>query len=53
MANVAIEVIDSMIKEYLIFRGFATALKSFEQQIKNDKNKSFKVSNFFLFVRGK
>ena len=36
--------IDSMLREYLIFRGFTASLKCLETEIKNDNNKSFKVS---------
>lgn len=46
MAETSVAV-DSMIKEYLVFRGFSLTLKSFEAELKGDKNKQFKVS-FFL-----
>ena len=46
MAETSVTV-DSMIKEYLVFRGFSLTLKSFEVELKVDKNKQFKVS-FFL-----
>lgn len=35
--------IDEMIKEYLLFRGFTTTLKAFDQDLKHDKEKSFRV----------
>jgi len=37
-------VLDDLIKEYLLFRGFTSTLKAFENDIKADKDKSFKVS---------
>eukprot|EP00794_Sanderia_malayensis_P005508 gene5508-6193_t len=36
-------IIDSMLKEYFIFRGFTMTLKAFENEIKTDKDKSFRV----------
>ncbi|RDD41990.1 WD repeat-containing protein 91 [Trichoplax sp. H2] len=39
----AIPVLDEKIKEYFLFRGFTETLKSFEAEIKADKNKSFKI----------
>ena len=50
MANLAVEAIDDMIKDYLVFRGFTATLKSFENQIKNDKNKSFKVRQICIIL---
>ena len=47
MAETSVAV-DSMIKEYLVFRGFSLTLKSFEAELKCDKNKQFKVSFFFV-----
>ena len=37
--------VDSMIKEYLIFRGFSSSLKCFEADLRSSKDKSFKVEN--------
>lgn len=45
MAHVS-PLIDSMIKEYLLFRGFTSTLKAFENEIKTDKDKSFRVVIF-------
>ena len=42
MANIS-PLIDSMLREYLLFRGFTTTLKSLENEIKSDKDKSFRV----------
>ena len=39
----AVPVLDEIIKEYLLFRGFTSSLKSFETDLKGDKDKSFKV----------
>lgn len=37
--------IDELIREYLLFRGFANALKWFDFDVKLDKDKGFRVSN--------
>ena len=47
MANIS-PLIDSMIKEYLLFRGFTSTLKAFEGEIKADKDKSFRVLLRFM-----
>lgn len=39
----AIPMLDDVIKEYLVFRGFSNTLKSFESDLKADKDKSFRV----------
>lgn len=44
----AIPMLDDVIKEYLIFRGFSNTLKSFESDLKADKDKSFRVSCFVV-----
>lgn len=38
-----VQYIDELIKEYLYYRGFNTTLKSFEIDLKNDKEKAFRV----------
>lgn len=38
----SIGLLDELIKEYLLFRGFASSLKSFESELKSDKEKSFR-----------
>lgn len=40
-----VPMLDDVIKEYLIFRGFSGTLKSFESDLKADKDKSFRVSS--------
>lgn len=45
----AIPMLDDVIKEYLVFRGFSNTLKSFESDLKADKDKSFRVSCFIGF----
>lgn len=42
----AVPMLDDVIKEYLVFRGFSNTLKSFESDLKADKDKSFKVRCF-------
>uniref|UniRef100_A0A1Q3F285 Putative hspc049 protein n=1 Tax=Culex tarsalis TaxID=7177 RepID=A0A1Q3F285_CULTA len=34
---------DGLVREYVLFRGFSSALKSFDNELKNDKDKSFRV----------
>ena len=42
MANIS-GLVDSMLREYLLFRGFTATLKALESEIKSDKDKSFRV----------
>lgn len=35
--------IELLIKEFLLYRGYPNSLKQFENECKNDKNKSFRV----------
>jgi hypothetical protein len=39
-----IQYIDELIREYLLFRGFAGTLKMFDIELKQDKEKGFRVS---------
>lgn len=34
---------DGLVREYVLFRGFSSTLKSFDNELKNDKDKSFRV----------
>ena len=43
----AVPMLDDIIKEYLVFRGFSNTLKTFESDLKADKDKSFRVGGFF------
>lgn len=38
-----IQHMDELIKEYLLFRGFGNTLKSFDSDLKTDKERSFRV----------
>lgn len=38
-----VQYVDGMIREYLLFRGFSHSLKSFECELKTDKDKGFRV----------
>ncbi|XP_050310768.1 WD repeat-containing protein 91 [Anthonomus grandis grandis] len=38
-----IQYMEELIREYLVFRGFASTLKAFDQELKSDKEKSFRV----------
>ncbi|KAH9503206.1 WD repeat-containing protein 91 [Bulinus truncatus] len=37
------EKLDQLVKDYLLFRGFSSALKTLDQEIKNDKDKGLRV----------
>jgi WD repeat-containing protein 91 len=39
-----VQYMDEMVKEYLLFRGFCTTLKTFDAELKTDKDKGFRVS---------
>lgn len=45
---VVILMLDDVIKEYFVFWGFLNILKSFELDLKVDKDKSFRVSCFIV-----
>ena len=49
MANLA-RMVDSMLKEYFLFRGFTTTLKAFENEVKMDKDKSFRVLVYYVQI---
>lgn len=38
-----IQYVDDLIREYMLFRGFSNTIKSFEVELKSDKDKSFRV----------
>lgn len=38
-----IQYVDSLIREYMLFRGFSNSLKSFDTELKSDKDKGFRV----------
>ena len=39
-----IQQMDELVKEYLIFRGFTGTVRSFDVDLKSDKDKAFRVS---------
>ena len=41
-----VQYIDELVREYLLFRGFTATLKSFDNELKIDKDKGFRVSLF-------
>jgi len=41
--------VDELVKEYLTFRGFTTTLKYFEHDLKNEKEKGFRVDRVIEF----
>lgn len=38
-----IQYVDSLIREYMLFRGFSNSLKQFDTDLKSDKDKGFRV----------
>lgn len=38
-----IQYVDGLIREYLLFRGLPNSLKTFDSELKNDKDKGFRV----------
>ena len=40
--------VDELVKDYLIYRGLTTTYRTFEAELKNDKEKGLRVS--FLFI---
>lgn len=38
-----IQYVDGLIREYMLFRGFSGSLKSFDSELKSDKDKGFRV----------
>lgn len=38
-----LQMIDELVREYLLFRGFIGTVKSFDVDLKNDKDKGFRV----------
>lgn len=38
-----IQYVDALIREYMLFRGFSNSLKSFDGDLKTDKDKGFRV----------
>ena len=42
---------DEMIRDYLLFRGFTSTLKAFDTDLKNEREKGFRVrSTYEVFV---
>lgn len=39
-----VQYMDELVREYLLFRGFTATLKSFDNELKIDKDKGFRVS---------
>lgn len=41
---------DELVRDYLLFRGFLTALKAFDSEVKADKDRQFRVCVYFIFT---
>ena len=41
---------DEMIRDYLLFRGFTSTLKAFDTDLKNEREKGFRVNNIIFFL---
>ena len=44
---------DEMIRDYLLFRGFTSTLKAFDTDLKNEREKGFRVSTFNFISRNR
>jgi hypothetical protein len=48
-----VQYLDEIVKEYLLFRGFFTTLKTYDAELKTDKDKGFRVrlytEAYFIF----
>ena len=40
---------DSLVKDYLMYRGYTASLKALDNDMKNDKDKNFKVINHIYY----
>lgn len=40
----SVQRMDELIRDYLLYRGLTNSLKSFDAELKNDKDKGFRVS---------
>lgn len=38
-----IQLVDELVREYLLFRGFTSTVKAFDNDLKSDKDKGFRV----------
>lgn len=38
-----VQYVDALIREYILFRGFSNTLKTFDSELKTDKDKGFRV----------
>ena len=41
---------DELVKEYLLYRGLNSSLKALELEIRNDKDKGFRVNTILLYT---
>lgn len=41
---------DELVRDYLLFRGFLTALKAFDSEVKADKDRQFRVCDLSFFL---
>ena len=44
----AVSAVDELIKEYLLYKGFVQALKSFDQEKRDDKDRGLRVRSLWL-----
>lgn len=45
-----IQHLDDLVREYLLFKGFTITLKSFDAELKVDKDRGFRVCNNILWL---
>ena len=47
-----IQYVDSVLREYMLFRGFSNTLKTFDSELKSDKDKGFRVDKIIDQMMG-
>lgn len=45
-----IQYVDELVKEYLLFRGFSQTLRAFDNDLKAEKEKGFRVSKTSEYI---
>lgn len=44
------ETVDEALREYLLFRGFTHTLRTFEAELRHDKDKAFQVATTLFII---
>ena len=46
----AVGAVDELIREYFLYKGFVQALKAFDQEKRDDKDKGLRVSKYWEYI---